>query len=188
MPTPVLAVPLANPRASCWPPRASFWPPQCLGRTRCRGPEALEGNIGGGRRQAESLRGLRGHSICLQKLSTLPTNDPGTTQTCHPRLRGPMPYPLGHGASCAIAGTLSRTTHCVSKHCRSPGSNRGPSDLQSDALPAELSRLVTHQNLEHVFALRISLLVKTKPVTTLRCVAMYCVVLWFIVLHCIVIA
>ena len=26
------------------------------------------------------------------------------------------------------------------KECRDPGSNRGPSDLQSDALPAELSR------------------------------------------------
>ena len=25
--------------------------------------------------------------------------------------------------------------------CRDPGSNRGPSDLQSDALPTELSRL-----------------------------------------------
>ena len=27
--------------------------------------------------------------------------------------------------------------------CQDPGSNRGPSDLQSDALPTELSRLVT---------------------------------------------
>ena len=27
------------------------------------------------------------------------------------------------------------------KKCRDPGSNRGPSDLQSDALPTELSRL-----------------------------------------------
>ena len=25
-------------------------------------------------------------------------NDPGRTRTCNPRLRGPMPYPLGHGA------------------------------------------------------------------------------------------
>ena len=24
--------------------------------------------------------------------------DPGRTRTCNPRLRGPMPYPLGHGA------------------------------------------------------------------------------------------
>jgi hypothetical protein len=29
----------------------------------------------------------------------------------------------------------------VDKGCRDPGSNRGPSDLQSDALPTELSRL-----------------------------------------------
>ena len=28
-------------------------------------------------------------------------NDPGRTRTCNPRLRRPMPYPLGHGASCA---------------------------------------------------------------------------------------
>ena len=26
-------------------------------------------------------------------------NDPGRTRTCNPRLRGPMPYPLGHGAT-----------------------------------------------------------------------------------------
>jgi hypothetical protein len=25
--------------------------------------------------------------------------DPGRTRTCNPRLRGPMPYPLGHGAT-----------------------------------------------------------------------------------------
>ena len=24
--------------------------------------------------------------------------DPGRTRTCNPRLRRPMPYPLGHGA------------------------------------------------------------------------------------------
>ena len=29
-----------------------------------------------------------------------------------------------------------------SKTCRDPGSNRGPLDLQSNALPTELSRLV----------------------------------------------
>ena len=39
--------------------------------------------------------------------------------------------------------------------CRDPGSNRGPSDLQSDALPTELSRHVcleilrAHQILQH---------------------------------------
>ena len=35
---------------------------------------------------------------------------------------------------CRCQGCISR------KPCRDPGSNRGPSDLQSDALPAELSR------------------------------------------------
>ena len=34
--------------------------------------------------------------------------------------------------------------------CRDPGSNRGPSDLQSDALPSELSRLVTNPTNEPV--------------------------------------
>jgi hypothetical protein len=28
-----------------------------------------------------------------------PKNDPGGTRTCSPRIRRPMPYPLGHGAS-----------------------------------------------------------------------------------------
>ena len=32
------------------------------------------------------------------------------------------------------------------KVCRDPGSNRGPSDLRSDALPAELSRLDCKEN------------------------------------------
>ena len=32
------------------------------------------------------------------------------------------------------------TTERKKKNCRDPGSNRGPSDLQSDALPSELSR------------------------------------------------
>ena len=31
--------------------------------------------------------------------------------------------------------------HTANSQCRDPGSNRGPSDLRSDALPAELSRL-----------------------------------------------
>ena len=41
------------------------------------------------------------------------------------------------------------------KSCRDPGSNRGPSDLRSDALPTELSRLenfASRKNLEGVEA------------------------------------
>ena len=37
----------------------------------------------------------------------------------------------------------------IIKQCRDPGLNQGPSDLQSDALPTELSRLAKtfiHQN------------------------------------------
>ena len=32
----------------------------------------------------------------------------------------------------------------MQKQCRDPGSNRGPLDLQSNALPTELSRLIYH--------------------------------------------
>ena len=38
-------------------------------------------------------------------------------------------------SQCTFHATLCKTM------CRDPGSNRGPSDLQSDALPTELSRL-----------------------------------------------
>ena len=34
------------------------------------------------------------------------------------------------------------STSLQKEACRDPGSNRGPSDLQSDALPTELSRLI----------------------------------------------
>ena len=34
-------------------------------------------------------------------------NDPGRTRTCNPRLRRPMPYPLGHGASCFVISVMS---------------------------------------------------------------------------------
>ena len=43
-------------------------------------------------------------------------NDPGRTRTCNPRLRGPMPYPLGHGAvnkrqrDCKQTQTQHKTT------------------------------------------------------------------------------
>ena len=33
----------------------------------------------------------------------------------------------------------------IQNYCRDPGSNQGPSDLQSDALPTELSRLIVQQ-------------------------------------------
>ena len=40
------------------------------------------------------------------------------------------------------SGSPSTSTSGGLPKCRDPGSNRGPSDLQSDALPAELSRRV----------------------------------------------
>ena len=55
---------------------------------------------------------------------------------------------------CAVQTQMPRDswqapTHPLSalplfKKCRDPGSNRGPSDLRSDALPTELSRLPSH--------------------------------------------
>ena len=54
------------------------------------------------------------------------------------------PSPLVHKSRTAtLTSTLiSSHTHLhgIDFQCRDPGSNRGPSDLQSDALPTELSR------------------------------------------------
>merc|ERR1712242_568855 len=77
---------------------------------------------------------------------------------------GGMPLAL------AVAGLLLATRlcdicaleHCLSlwhRPCRDPGSNRGPSDLRSDALPAELSRLeritlVYHKNIQSLARIR----------------------------------
>ncbi len=36
------------------------------------------------------------------------------------------------------------------KMCRYPGSNRGPLDLQSNALPTELSRLCSHMDKQKI--------------------------------------
>ena len=41
--------------------------------------------------------------------------------------------------------------------CRDPGSNRGPSDLQSDALPTELSRLVPIAKIMSYICRRVSI-------------------------------
>ena len=40
-----------------------------------------------------------------------PPHDPGRTRTCNPQLRRPMPYPLGHGATClCLCRKTSNTT------------------------------------------------------------------------------
>ena len=41
-----------------------------------------------------------------------------------------------------ILGLLNRKVVENGKKCRDPGSNRGPLDLQSNALPTELSRRI----------------------------------------------
>ena len=51
--------------------------------------------------------------------------------------------PRRHRPCASCARTAGRAHHASeAQFCRDPGSSRGPSDLQSDALSAELSRLV----------------------------------------------
>ena len=40
-------------------------------------------------------------------------NDPGRTRTCNPRLRRPMPYPLGHGANAQDGSTSFQRSVCM---------------------------------------------------------------------------
>ena len=46
--------------------------------------------------------------------------DTGRTRTCNPRLRRPMPHPLGHGASCLLWGA-----HCSPQQLRIGGARPG---------------------------------------------------------------
>ena len=51
-----------------------------------------------------------------------------------------------------LAGAyFGRTKKFISQKCRDPGSNRGPLDLQSNALPTELSRLPVWEALKKQF-------------------------------------
>ena len=68
-----------------------------------------------------------------------------------PPLRSQRPGRAGPAGRASLAGPVGRsvlpprwtwTPRPWHWACRDPGSNRGPSDLQSDALPAELSRLL----------------------------------------------
>ena len=45
-----------------------------------------------------AARGAAGHDGRERPVGTAVVPDPGRTRTCNPRLRRPMPYPLGHGA------------------------------------------------------------------------------------------
>ena len=57
-----------------------------------------------GRRFRSRTRNLLQPEPCgLLAALLLEKNDPGRTRTCNPRLRRPMPYPLGHGATCQIS-------------------------------------------------------------------------------------
>ena len=65
-------------------------------------------------------------------------------------------------ACVCVEGVYVSLCMCAASACRGPGSNRGPSDLQSDALPVEVSRLDINDS-------------KTKPVS--------CLILFYLFWH-----
>ena len=65
--------------------------------------------------------------VCV-RACVCPRNDPGRTRTCNPRLRRPMPYPLGHGANCSASRRLQRECAAALRCCQrqtSSGTIRG---------------------------------------------------------------
>ena len=62
-------------------------------------------------------------------------NGPGRTRTCNPRLRGPMPYPLGHGATCERNWRSALALECFAKsHMRRAPACPKACPRQTDAL------------------------------------------------------
>ena len=110
----------------------------------CRGTEQCHGALGVG-------TGLfpEGPHPADTRRCQRPSREPLTPQ--RPRYRGRRPAPLtaqhasstvaAWAQSCGAAGAQWGAPRAAAvQRCRDPGSNRGPSDLQSDALPTELSR------------------------------------------------
>ena len=60
---------------------------------------------------------LPGVSVPPRRQVAMRKNDPGRTRTCNPRLRRPMPYPLGHGARCQTC-TLFTFPKSTAHQCR----------------------------------------------------------------------
>ena len=56
---------------------------------------------------------------CRVWLAKRCANEPGRTRTCNPRLRGPMPYPLGHGSTCQFVQRTSCTRNWAGSGARS---------------------------------------------------------------------
>ena len=67
--------------------------------------------------------------------------DPEKARVKARALRLPALHPLQAASFVVTSSTITATARRGAKLCRDPGSSRGPSDLQSDALPTELSRL-----------------------------------------------
>jgi hypothetical protein len=67
-------------------------------------------------------------------------NDPGRTRTCNPRLRRPMPYPLGHGADENAYGQCRTTRRKLFQRFVAPTARRetepeAPAESQLEMLP-----------------------------------------------------
>lgn len=105
-------------------------------------------------RVSESLSGCS--SECVVLPAKMPRCQDAKMSRCQDaRCRTPT---RRRSPSLVTARTRTRTRTCSrsrarrgeksnrSKNCRDPGSNQGPSDLQSDALPTELSRRRTYTN------------------------------------------
>ena len=105
------------------------------------------------------------HTTCLVNISKQQTNcpDPGSNQGPSDLQSDALPTELSRhmfrlltNESRPAKQPIRRKHDLFSKHintetnCRDPGSNQGPSDLQSDALPTELSwhilRLLTNES------------------------------------------
>ena len=88
---------VASAREVCGKCAGSVWevPWKCVGSAQEVLVEAVLEVVGGEELSANTNKTLR--KDVLRQSARRP-NDPGRTRTYNPRLRRPMPYPLGHGA------------------------------------------------------------------------------------------
>ena len=98
------------------------------------------------------------HLSALQKIfrSTIKNNDPGRTRTCNPRLRRPMPYPLGHGASdtmslkgCNEPRAATRAARQCACKCTSPWQVLVAAKERAEETPSSVFQLLVSQPAPH---------------------------------------
>ena len=80
---------------------------------------------------------------------------PATVRACKGRAgaaaRCHMTSPGTQNSAAGLCGSKVRSSNNHARaNCRDPGSNRGPSDLRSDALPTELSRLLPRSGVKQI--------------------------------------